>query len=52
MNNDIEQVLYTQSQINERLDQLAATITQKYQNEFPILVSVMTGAMVFTTDMM
>ncbi len=52
MNNDIEKVLYTQDQINERLDQLAATITNKYKDEFPVLVSVMTGAMVFTTDMM
>lgn len=52
MNNDIEQVLYTQDQVNQRLDELAATLTNKYQNQFPVVVSVMTGAMVFTSEML
>ena len=52
MNNDIEQVLYTQDQVNQRLDELAATLTDKYQNQFPGVVSVMTGAMVFTSEML
>ncbi len=52
MNNDIEQVLYTQEQVNQRLDDLAALLTDKYQNEFPVVVSVMTGAMVFTSEML
>ena len=52
MNNDIEQVLYTQDQVNQRLDELAATLTDKYQNQFPVVVSVMTGAMVFTREML
>lgn len=52
MNNDVEKVLYTQDQINQRLDELANTLTEKYQDEFPLLVSVMTGAMVFTSEMM
>ncbi len=52
MNNDIEQVLYTQDQVNQRLDELAATLTDKYQNQFPVVVSVMTGAMVFTSEML
>lgn len=45
MNNDVEKVLYTQDQVNQRLDELANTLTEKYQDEFPVLVSVMTGAM-------
>ena len=52
MNNDIETVLFTQDQVEQRLNELATTLTQKYQNEFPIIVSVMTGAMVFASDMM
>jgi hypoxanthine phosphoribosyltransferase len=52
MNNDIETVLFTQNQVEQRLNELATTLTQKYQNEFPIIVSVMTGAMVFASDMM
>lgn len=52
MNNDIEQVLYTQDQVDQRLDELAATLTEKYQDQFPVVVSVMTGAMVFTSEML
>ena len=52
MNNDVEKVLYTQDQVNQRLDELANTLTEKYQDEFPVLVSVMTGAMIFTSEMM
>lgn len=52
MNNDIEQVLYTQEQVNSRLDELAKQLTAKYQDECPLIVSVMTGALVFTSDML
>lgn len=52
MNNDIEQILYTQDQVDQRLDELAATLTEKYQDQFPVVVSVMTGAMVFTSEML
>lgn len=51
MNNDIQTVLYNQSQINQRLSEMAQVISQKYQHQLPVIVSVMTGAMVFTTDM-
>lgn len=51
MNNDIEQVLYSQNQVNHRLDELADELTNKYHDQFPIIVSVMTGAAVFTVDM-
>ncbi len=49
MNNDVEKVLYTQDQVNQRLDELANTLTEKYQGKFPVLVSVMTGAMIFSS---
>lgn len=52
MNNDIEKVLFTEEQINQRLDELADTLTKEYQDKYPVLVSVMTGAMVFTCDLM
>ncbi|WP_295747242.1 hypoxanthine phosphoribosyltransferase [uncultured Limosilactobacillus sp.] len=52
MNNDIKTILYSQADIDQRLTQLAATITEKYRDQFPVVVSVMTGAMVFATDML
>lgn len=51
MNNDIEQVLFSQQQVEQRLDELASELTSKYQDQFPVIVSVMTGAAVFTVDM-
>lgn len=51
MNNDIEQVLYSQQQVEQRLDELAGKLTKKYKDQFPVIVSVMTGAAVFTVDM-
>ena len=52
MHNDIEKVLYAQDQVNQRLDEIANTLTEKYQDQFPLIVPVMTGAMMFTSEMM
>ncbi|MCH3923124.1 hypoxanthine phosphoribosyltransferase [Limosilactobacillus sp.] len=52
MNNDIERILISQDQIDQREDELAAELTAKYQDQFPIVVSVLTGAMIFTSDML
>jgi hypoxanthine phosphoribosyltransferase len=52
MNNDIEAVLYSQEQIDHRLDELATDLTHKYQDRDPLVVSVLTGAMIFTSDML
>ena len=52
MNNDIERVLYSQEEINHRTDELAAAITEKYHDQNPLVISVLTGAMIFTSDML
>lgn len=51
MNNDIEKVLFDQEQLNKRMDELAKELNQKYQGQEPIVVPVMTGAMIFAADM-
>lgn len=51
MNNDIEQVLLSQQQVEHRIDEMAATLSDKYRDQFPVIVTVMTGAMVFSVDM-
>ena len=38
MNNDIERVLYSQEEINHRADELAAAITEKYQDQNPLVI--------------
>ena len=52
MDNDIEKVLYSQAQIDHRIDELATTISAKYHDEFPVVVAVMTGAMMFAAELM
>ncbi len=51
MNNDIEKVLYTQAQLNQKMDELADKLNQKYQNQQPIVIPVINGAMIFASDM-
>ncbi|KRM39211.1 hypoxanthine-guanine phosphoribosyltransferase [Lactobacillus hamsteri DSM 5661 = JCM 6256] len=52
MNNDIESVLYSQKQVEQRMDEMAKDINKKYAGELPLVVSVMNGAMIFTSDML
>lgn len=52
MNNDVEKVLYSQEQVNQRINELATTISQKYHDEVPVVVPVMTGAMIFAAELM
>ncbi|MBD7895511.1 hypoxanthine phosphoribosyltransferase [Limosilactobacillus sp. Sa3CUN2] len=51
MNNDIERVLYSEEEINRRMDELAKQLTAEYKEQRPLIISVMTGAVLFTVDM-
>lgn len=51
MNNDIERVLYSEEEINHRMDELAEQLTAEYKRQRPLIISVMTGAVLFTVDM-
>lgn len=51
MNNDIERVLYSKDEINRRMDELANQLIAEYKDQRPLIVSVMTGAILFTVDM-
>lgn len=52
MNNDIETILYSQQQLSDRMDEISAQLTEKYADQVPLVVPVMTGAMVFASDML
>lgn len=51
MNNDIESILYTQEDLNNRMDEMAAELNEKYRDEEPIVIPVLNGAMIFASDM-
>lgn len=51
MNNDIEKVLFTQDQLNKRMDEMAVRLNKKYAGQEPIVIPVLNGAMIFASDM-
>lgn len=50
MNNDIERVIYSASAIQKREKELAAQLSDEYRGKKPVIVSVLTGAILFTVD--
>ncbi len=48
---DVEQVLLTADQIQQKVRQLGALISQQYEGKNPVLVSVLKGAFVFLADL-
>ena len=49
--NDIEKTLLTKEQIAERIKELGAEITKKYEGEEVVVVGVLKGCVVFMTDL-
>ena len=48
---DMEQVLLSQQQIREKVEELGAQISQDYVGKEPVLVSVLKGAFIFMADL-
>ena len=52
MHKDIEQILLTEEQIQERIRQLGEIITADYAGKNPIIIGVLKGVVVFFSDML
>lgn len=50
MDNDIAKVLYSEADIKEACQRLGKQLTKDYAGTRPLILSVLTGAMFFTTD--
>ena len=50
MNNDIKEVLYSKEQIAEVTKKLGKQITKDFEGKNPLVVCVLKGAVMFTTD--
>lgn len=48
---DVQEVLFTEEQIHERVKELARQISQDYQEKIPIIVGVLKGVMCFLPDL-
>ena len=51
MHQDVERILLTEQQIQERLAEIGAQITEDYAEEPPILVGVLKGAVMVVADL-
>ena len=51
MKNDIKEVLFTEEQLRQKVDELGAQITADYQGKKPLIVSVLKGSYVFMADL-
>lgn len=49
---DIEEILISEEQLQEKIKGLGEQITADYQDQFPLLVGVLKGAMPFMADLM
>ena len=52
MRQDIEEILYTEEQINEMVRRLGAEITRDYQDKDLVVVGVLKGAIMTTADVL
>lgn len=51
MNNDIEQIFYTEETIKNRVKELGRQITADYEGKFPLIVGVLKGSFIFMADL-
>ena len=51
MENDIQQILLTQEQIQNRIRELGQVLTAEYADKNPVIIGVLKGVVVFYADM-
>ncbi len=51
LQNDIEEVLITEEEIQEKVAELGAVLTADYQDKFPLAIGVLKGALPFMSDL-
>jgi hypoxanthine phosphoribosyltransferase len=52
MQNDIEKVLITEEEIQEKIKELASQLEAEYKDRFPLAVGILKGAMPFMSDLL
>ena len=51
MRNDIEKVLKTETEIQEKIKQLGQQISKDYEGKNPVLICILKGGIVFLSDL-
>lgn len=52
MHNDIERVLVSEEEIQEKCQELGKILTEEYQGKFPLAIGVLKGALPFMSDIL
>jgi hypoxanthine phosphoribosyltransferase len=52
LNQDIEKILITEEEIQEKIKELAGYLTEEYKDKFPLVIGVLKGAMPFMADLL
>jgi hypoxanthine phosphoribosyltransferase len=50
--NDIEKIMITEEQLQARIAEMGAELTEEYKDKFPLAIGVLKGAMPFMNDLM
>ncbi|HWO94966.1 MAG TPA: hypoxanthine phosphoribosyltransferase [Bacillus sp. (in: firmicutes)] len=51
MNQDIQEILITEEEIQEKVKDLGRLLTEEYHDKFPLVIGVLKGAMPFMSDL-
>lgn len=51
LNQDIEKVLYTEEQLQEKIKELGSELTEDYKDSYPLAIGVLKGALPFMADL-
>lgn len=51
MRQDVQEVLFSESKLNERITELGAQITKDYQGKSLVVVGILKGSNIFTSDL-
>jgi hypoxanthine phosphoribosyltransferase len=51
MNQDIQEILITEEEIQEKVKNLGKLLTEEYNDKFPLVIGVLKGAMPFMSDL-
>ncbi|HZG69926.1 MAG TPA: hypoxanthine phosphoribosyltransferase [Chondromyces sp.] len=52
LNQDIEKILITEDEIQEKIKDLGKQLTEEYKDRFPLVIGVLKGAMPFMSDLL
>jgi hypoxanthine phosphoribosyltransferase len=51
LHNDIEEILYTEAQIQDKIKELGEILTREYEGRNPLVICVLKGAFIFMADL-